>query len=247
MIQAIKTLCGAQAENKNKLQNPGSDFREKGVVLSVRDLTVHFGSMEVFREVSFAVTQGSVFGLLGPSGRGKSTLLRCLNRLIDLDPSARVEGEVFFKGRNLFGRGVDADMVRSQIGMLFQQPHVFPTTVAGNVLFGVRRLRRVPRGERAVFVERCLREAALWEQVKDRLDAPAHTLSIGQQQRLCLARTLATDPEVILLDEPTSALDTETTEAIEKTFLDLSRQRCLVLVTHDPAQADRVCADRLHL
>ncbi|MCH8475765.1 MAG: ATP-binding cassette domain-containing protein [Opitutales bacterium] len=216
-------------------------------LLEVQDLEVYFGATPVLEKVGFSLYPRSIFGILGPSGKGKSTLLRCLNRLIDLEPSARVRGRIRFNGEDLLSHSLDVDALRARIGMLFQQPQVFPTSVEKNVLFGARRLRRICRAERPVLVERCLREAALWDQVKDRLSDPAGSLSVGQQQRLCLARTLATDPEIILLDEPTSALDTDTTAAIEETFGRLAAERSLVLVTHDPAQADRLAQRRLVL
>ena len=216
-------------------------------VLEVRNLSVRFGRTPVFEKIDLAVPPRSAVAVLGPSGKGKSTLLRCINRLLDDVPGAKVSGEIHFHGTNILGPAVDADALRARIGMLFQQPQVFPTTIEKNVLFGVSRLRKVSRRERPALVEHCLREAALWEQVRDRLKEPAGILSIGQQQRLCLARTLANNPEVILLDEPTSALDTETTAAIEDTFLRLKRARSLILVTHDPRQAARLGDHQLRL
>lgn len=210
-------------------------------VLAVRNLSVAIRRQPILHSINLDLRPNSVLGILGPSGAGKSTLLRCLNRLIDLTPGRRVTGEIHFKGNNILAPGTDADALRARIGILFQQPAVFPTSIRRNVLFGLRHLRRVSRREAPVLTEKALREAALWEQVKDRLDAPAQTLSIGQQQRLCLARSLATDPEILLMDEPTSALDPETTAVIEQLMRRLSARRGLILVTHDPDQAGRVC------
>lgn len=211
-------------------------------VIQVRDLSASFGAKRIFENISFDIPAHGVVGLLGPSGAGKSTLLRCLNRLVEFSPGFRLTGDIRFHGSNILNRSVDADQLRARIGMIFQQPVVFPTNIRANVLFGVRRLRKLDRSESDTLVETSLRQAALWDEVKDRLRAPGQILSIGQQQRLCLARSLATDPEVILMDEPTSALDPDATRSIEDLILDLRRTRSLVLVTHNPAQAKRVCS-----
>ncbi len=209
-------------------------------ILSVRGLGVRAGGRTLLRGVNLEITPRQVFGIIGPSGAGKSTLLRCLNRLVDLSPGFRVEGDVLFHGRSIFARDVDPDALRGRIGTLFQQPAVFPTTIYRNVLFGVRHLGKTPRKEWPQVAEHALHEASLWQEVKDRLHDSALRLSVGQQQRLCLARTLATGPEVILMDEPTSALDPRSTEAIEELILRLKAQRTVVLVTHNIKQARRV-------
>jgi phosphate transport system ATP-binding protein len=198
----------------------------------------------LLRDVNVHIPARQVFGIIGPSGAGKSTLLRCLNRLIELDSSLRVEGDILLHGHSIFAREVDVDALRARVGILFQQPVVFPASIYKNVLFGARHLGHVPRSEWPALVERALREAALWGEVKDRLHEPAAKLSVGQQQRLCLARTLAVDPEIILMDEPTSALDAKSTESIEELILRLKTTRTIVFVTHNLAQARRV-ADRL--
>jgi len=216
-------------------------------VLQVKDFSVSIRGTDILRNIAFDLPEKHVLGLVGPSGAGKSTLLRCLNRLIERTPGFRLSGEILFRGKNITDKDVDADQLRTSIGILFQQPVVFPTTVEKNVLFGASRLRRLSRKEAREVVEKSLREAALWEQVKDRLHAPGQTLSTGQQQRLCLARTLATNPDIILMDEPTSALDPQTTEAIENLILVLREERSIILVTHNPNQADRVCQSILRL
>ena len=213
---------------------------EPAVILSARNLGVRAGGRVILRGVNLEITPRQVFGIIGPSGAGKSTLLRCLNRLVDLSPGFRVEGDVLFHGRSIYSREVDPDSLRARIGTLFQQPAVFPTTVYRNVLFGVRHLGKTPRREWPAVAEHALHEASLWNEVKDRLHDSALRLSVGQQQRLCLARTLATGPEVILMDEPTSALDPRSTEAIEELILRLKEQRTVVLVTHNLKQARRV-------
>ena len=210
-------------------------------VLEVRDLSVSTRSgTAILRKVSMSVEPCRVHGLIGPSGAGKSTLLKCLNRLTDLDAGLVVEGDVRFHGESIFAAGIDVDTLRARIAMIFQQPVVFPGSIADNVAFGVKRVHRPSRRELSGIVENALHQAALWDEVKDRLKNPATQLSVGQQQRLCLARGLALDPDVILMDEPTSALDPRSTEAIEQLILTLKQNRAIVLVTHDTGQARRV-------
>lgn len=208
------------------------------VVLEVRRLSVFAGPKPLVREANFTVRHGQVFGIIGPSGAGKSTLLRALNRLTELTPGLRVGGEVLLQGEPT--SHLEVNRLRERVGMLFQQPVVFPANIEENVLFGARRLRRLDRTARAELVESSLREAALWDEVRDRLRAPALTLSVGQQQRLCLARTLAVQPEIILMDEPTSALDPRSTRAIEELIVRLKERHTIILVTHNVAQARRV-------
>ena len=209
-------------------------------ILEVRGLSIFAGAKALIRDVSFAVRPGEVFGIIGPSGAGKSTLLRALNRLTDMISGLRVCGEMLLHGESIHAPGVDANAHRAKVGMLFQQPVVFPASVAENVLFGARRLRKLSRAESAGLVESALREAALWDEVHDRLRAPATSLSVGQQQRLCLARALAVEPEVILMDEPTSALDPKSTQAIEELIVRLKERHTIIIVTHNVAQARRV-------
>jgi phosphate transport system ATP-binding protein len=209
-------------------------------LLEARSLTVTAGGKPLVRSVSFAVERGQVFGLIGPSGAGKSTLLRSLNRLNDLVPGLRVSGDVTIGRSSIYAPGVDVNALRARVGMLFQQPVIFPASIEENVLFGAKRLRRLNRSERGEVTERALREASLWEEVKERLRTPAMKLSVGQQQRLSLARTLAVQPEIILMDEPTSALDPRSTAAVEELILRLKERHTIILVTHDVAQARRV-------
>lgn len=217
------------------------------VVLRTQEIAVTTAARTILEPISVAILAHQVFGILGPSGAGKSTFLKCLNRLIDLTPNLRVQGDVLWHGRSIFAKGTDVDTLRARIGMIFQQPVVFPKSIVDNVIFGVRHLRKVSKAEKLSIAETALREAALWNEVKDRLHEPGLRLSVGQQQRLCLARTLALDPEVILLDEPTSALDSKSAAAIEELMLRLKERRTLVLVTHNLAQAERVCDARLQI
>ncbi len=209
-------------------------------VLRVEGLNVRAGGRRILADVNLEIQPRQVFGIIGPSGAGKSTLLKCLNRLIDLTPGLAVSGEVRFHGESIYRAGCDVDALRARIGIIFQQPAVFPTSIYRNVIFGVRRLGKVPRREWPATAEQALREAALWDEAKDRLHDSALKLSVGQQQRLCLARTLALGPEIILMDEPTSALDPRSTAAIEELIVLLKKTRTIVLVTHNTAQARRV-------
>ncbi len=213
-------------------------------VLEARRLTVAAGRRTLLRAVDLQLAPREVHAVLGPSGAGKSTLLRCLNRLVDLSPGLAVTGDVLLAGRSVYARGTDPDRLRERIGMLFQQPVVFPGSIADNVLFGLRHTGRARRREWPERLERALREAALWDEVADRLAQPAACLSVGQQQRLCLARALAVEPEALLLDEPTSALDPRATAAIEELILALRERHAVLLVTHQAAQARRL-ADRI--
>lgn len=211
-------------------------------VLEARELTVQTRRRVLLREVSLRVEQGEVLGLVGPSGAGKTTLLKCFNRLLDLSPGVSVSGQVLLDGEPIYRRRLDVDRLRARVGMIFQQPVIFPGSIFRNVAFGLT--HQVPRRHWPERVEAALREAALWDEVRDRLREPAAELSVGQQQRLCLARALALEPEVVLMDEPTGSLDPASTRAIEELVARLTEHHTVVLVTHDLAQARRV-ADRL--
>jgi phosphate transport system ATP-binding protein len=208
------------------------------VELEARELSVLYGETRAVKSVSLVIPDRKVVAFIGPSGCGKSTLLRCFNRMNDLVPGARVEGEAIFQGKNLYGEGVDPVDVRRRIGMVFQKPNPFPKSIYDNVAFGAR--INGYKGAMDELVERSLRQAALWDEVKDRLDASALTLSGGQQQRLCIARALAVEPEVVLMDEPASALDPIATQKIEDLIYELKQHYTVVIVTHNMQQAARV-------
>jgi phosphate transport system ATP-binding protein len=208
------------------------------VELETRALSVLYDGAAAIKNVSITIPDRKVVAFIGPSGCGKSTLLRCFNRMNDLIPGARVEGEALFQGANLYGPGVDAVDVRRRIGMVFQKPNQFPKSIYDNVAFGPR--INGYRGAMDELVEQSLRHAALWDEVKDRLDASALALSGGQQQRLCIARALAVAPEVLLMDEPASALDPIATQKIEELIYDLKQDYTVVIVTHNMQQAARV-------
>ena len=209
--------------------------------LAVDRLTAWYGDTAGVRDVTLAFEANRVTALIGPSGCGKSTLLRCLNRMHELVPGTRVEGQVLLDGHDIYAPGVNPIAVRRTIGMVFQKPTPFPTmSIADNVAAGLKVGPPVSRSERDAIVERALRRAALWDEVKDRLDTPGTALSGGQQQRLCIARALANEPEIILMDEPTSALDPIATQRIEELVVELKRDVTIVIVTHNMQQAARV-------
>ena len=212
--------------------------QERGSVFELKDITVSYSSVPAVRDISFDIYRNEITALIGPSGCGKSTLIRCLNRMNDLIPSARVDGEVMYHGENLYGDRVDPVQVRKLIGMVFQRPNPFPKSIYDNIAFGPRVIGM--KGDMDEIVEAALRRAALWEDVKDRLKDNAYGMSGGQQQRLCIARALATEPDVLLMDEPCSALDPISTAKIEDLMLELRSDYSIVIVTHNMQQAARV-------
>ncbi len=206
--------------------------------LETRSLSVFYGDAAAVKEISLSIPRNRVVAFIGPSGCGKSTLLRCFNRMNDLIPAARVEGEVLFRGTNLYDPEIDPVEVRRRIGMVFQKPNPFPKTIYENIAFGLR--INGFKGNMDEQVERSLRRAALWDEAKDRLQDSALGLSGGQQQRLCIARALAVEPEILLMDEPASALDPIATSKIENLIGELKQQYTIVIVTHNMQQAARV-------
>jgi phosphate transport system ATP-binding protein len=213
----------------------------KAGVFDVRGLTVLYDGVAAVRDVTLEIREREVTAFIGPSGCGKSTILRSLNRMNDLIPGARVEGSVRYHGTDLYAGDVDPVEVRRRIGMVFQKPNPFPKSIRDNVAFGPRVLGM--KDDLDGRIERALRQAALWDEVKDRLGRNAFALSGGQQQRLCIARCLAVEPDVLLMDEPASALDPISTARIEDLMHDLKREYAIVIVTHNMQQAARV-ADR---
>ena len=207
-------------------------------VFEIEKLTVRYGGKLAVHDVSFDITEKRITALIGASGCGKSTFIRSLNRMNDLIPSATVEGSVRYHGQNLYASEVDAVQVRKRIGMVFQKPNPFPKSIYDNIAFGPRVLGM--DGNMDEMVERALRRGALWNEVKDRLKTNAFGMSGGQQQRLCIARALATDPDVLLMDEPASALDPISTGHIEDLMFELKERYSIVIVTHNMQQAARV-------
>ena len=210
--------------------------------IEVNDLNVYYGKFKAVEGVSMVIEPRSVTAFIGPSGCGKSTFIRTLNRMHEVIPGAYVEGEVLMDGDNLYGPGVDPVLVRRQVGMVFQRPNPFPTmSIRDNVLAGVKlNNRRISKSDADDLVEKSLRGANLWNEVKDRLERPGSSISGGQQQRLCIARAIAVEPEVILMDEPCSALDPISTLAIEDLIEELKKDYTIVIVTHNMQQASRV-------
>jgi phosphate transport system ATP-binding protein len=211
---------------------------DRPLVIEVDDLHVSYGDFLAVRGVSMPIRRHEITALIGPSGCGKSTVLRCFNRMNDLIDSARVEGRVLYHGIDLYGPDVDPVEVRRHIGMVFQKPNPFPKTVYENIAFGPKISRY--KGNMDDLVEESLRKAALWEEVKDKLDESGMALSGGQQQRLCIARAIATSPDVVLMDEPCSALDPIATLKIEELMLELKQDYTIIIVTHNMQQAARV-------
>jgi phosphate transport system ATP-binding protein len=208
--------------------------------VEARDFSVLYGANRAVKNVSLAMPSGRVTAVIGPSGCGKSTLLRAINRMNDLVPGCRVEGELLFGGQNLYSPNVDVVALRRRIGMVFQKPNPFPKSIFDNVAYGPRVHGGLNQSDLADVVERSLVDAALWDEVKDRLDANALGLSGGQQQRLCIARALAVSPEILLMDEPTSALDPRATLRIEGLIDELRGRYTIIIVTHNMQQASRV-------
>jgi phosphate transport system ATP-binding protein len=212
-----------------------------GIVIDCRINRMYYGGFKAVRDTALPIHRGSITAFIGPSGCGKSSALRCLNRMNDLVRGFRLEGHVQFLGRDIYGSKVDPVAVRRYIGMVFQQPNPFATSIYNNVAFGLR-LNRF-KGNVGERVEKALRGAALWEEVKDKLHSSGLALSGGQQQRLCIARAIATEPEVLLMDEPCSALDPIATRRVEELMLELRAKYTIAIVTHNLQQAKRV-ADR---
>ena len=212
--------------------------------IAITGLDFYYGTNKALKGINLDLPDKQVTGMIGPSGCGKSTLLRVLNRMYDLYPNQRAEGSVMMDGANIIDPGVDLNMLRSRVGMVFQKPTPFPMSIYDNIAFGVKLHEKLGRAAMDERVEWSLTRAALWPEVKDRLTSSATGLSGGQQQRLCIARTIATRPEVILFDEPTSALDPISTLKIEELIDELKRDFTIAIVTHNMQQAAR-CADQV--
>ena len=217
---------------------PLDGVTDEDIVIDTRDLTVWYGSDLAVRSITLPIYRNRITAIIGPSGSGKSTLLRCYNRMNDLIPGTRVEGSVIYNGEDIYGNGVDPVEIRRRIGMVFQKPNPFPKSIYDNVAFGPR--INGYKGDMDEIVEQALRGAALWDEVKDRLEDSGLALSGGQQQRLCIARAIAVRPRVILMDEPASALDPIATLRIEELMQELKQNYSIIIVTHNMQQAARV-------
>jgi len=213
---------------------------DKNIKMSVRNLNFYYGNVPALKNVNLDILTNHVTALIGPSGCGKTTFLRCLNRMNDVVEGARAEGQILLDGKDINSPEVDPVQIRRRIGMVFQKSNPFPKTIFENVAYGLRIDNPYSKAELIARVEKSLRDAALWEEVKDRLNDRAFELSGGQQQRLCIARALAVEPEVILMDEPASALDPIATLKIEELIQELKKNYTIVIVTHNMQQAARV-------
>ena len=213
----------------------------QAIDLEVKNLNFYYsGEIHALKNISLPISRHQVTALIGPSGCGKNTLLRCFNRMHDLYPKHRYEGEIIFESRNILSGDIDLINLRSRIGMVFQKPTPFPMTIAENIAYGLRLKGVKNKSELAGRIERALKHAALWDEVRDKLHASAYELSGGQQQRLVIARALAVEPEVLLFDEPTSALDPISTAKIEELLVNLKNDVTIIIVTHNMQQAARV-------
>lgn len=209
-------------------------------IISTKDLCLWYGSTQALKDINIEIEENAITALIGPSGCGKSTFLKTLNRMNDLIPDVKITGEVCYKGGDIYAPGVNINALRRDIGMVFQKPNPFPMSVYDNVAYGPRTHGETARVKLDEIVERSLRDAAIWDEVKDRLKKNALGLSGGQQQRLCIARALAVQPHVLLMDEPTSALDPISTAKIEELAISLKEKYTIVIVTHNMQQAVRI-------
>lgn len=209
-------------------------------IITTNDLCLWYGKTQALRDINISVPEGSITALIGPSGCGKSTFLKTLNRMNDLVPDVRITGSVKYRGKDIFAPGTDVNELRRQIGMVFQKPNPFPMSIYDNIAYGPRTHGIRSKAKLDEIVETSLKNAAIWDEVKDRLKKSALGLSDGQQQRLCIARALAVDPDVLLMDEPTSALDPISTTRIEELAMELKSKYTIIIVTHNMQQALRI-------
>jgi phosphate transport system ATP-binding protein len=229
----VSNAAGARADRAPPIEAPIAKFE-------VRHLDFFYGQNRALKDVNLSLADRSITAFIGPSGCGKSTLLRVFNRMYALYPGQRATGDVLLDGEDILAPTVDLSSLRFRVGMVFQKATPFPMSIFDNVAFGLRLARRIPRAELVGRVEVALRDAAMWDEVKDKLHEDGRSLSGGQQQRLCIARTIALEPEVVLLDEPTAALDPISTLRVEETLQSLREKYCLAVVTHNLQQAARV-------
>jgi phosphate transport system ATP-binding protein len=219
---------------------PLSERADAPVVLEVKEMNFFYGQSQALFGINLDVRKGEVVALIGPSGCGKSTLLKAINRIHEVSNEVRVEGEILLEGANIYDSAMDITLLRRRVGMVFQKPNPFPKSIYDNIAYGMNIVGGFTKAKIDETVERCLKQAALWDEVKDRLQKNALGLSGGQQQRLCIARALATEPEIILMDEPCSALDPISTQKIENLIDELKSRYTIIIVTHNMQQAARV-------
>jgi len=238
MSEHVSERLEPAVEPPRLIPEPAAEAQPTESIFDVNGVAVFYGDHRAVTDITLKLRRNQITALIGPSGCGKSTFIRCLNRMNDLIPSARVEGQVIYHGQDLYADDIDPVQVRKRIGMVFQKPNPFPKSIYDNIAFGPRVMGM--KGDMDEIVEGALKRAALWDDVKDRLKTNAFGMSGGQQQRLCIARALATEPDVLLMDEPCSALDPISTGRIEDLMLELKADYSIVIVTHNMQQAARV-------
>ena len=248
-VQPIAIQVQTREQSTPDSEGVGQTVPAMDAAIEVQHLNAYYGPKQAVRDVTFTARKRAVTAIIGPSGSGKSTVLRSLNRMLEVIPSARIEGQILFHGIDIYGSDIDPAAVRRTIGMVFQQPNPFPTMSIYDNVAAAARFNGLVKGrtESDELVERCLRQAVLWDEVKDQLAKSGASLSGGQQQRLCIARALAVNPEAILMDEPCSALDPIATLQIEQLARDLAQSYAIVIVTHNMQQAARVSDDTLFM
>ncbi|WP_440683219.1 phosphate ABC transporter ATP-binding protein PstB [Cysteiniphilum halobium] len=235
-------------ENKAKAQIDNTQFESHRRVLNlpnqqylaVKNLNFYYGDSKTLHDINASFAQNKITALIGPSGSGKSTLLRTLNRIYELYPKQKATGQILLQGQNVLEKNIDLNQLRKEIGMVFQKPTPFPMSIFDNIAFAIKLHEKLAKAQLQQRVEEALKQAALWDEVKDKLQQQGTRLSGGQQQRLCIARTLAVKPKILLLDEPTSALDPISTKKIERLLTELKTQYTIVMVTHNLKQAERL-------
>ncbi len=237
----VKTHLKTASDSKEYLEvGERINGSQKEPVVVVEDLSVLYGNFRALKDVSFSALENKITAIIGPSGCGKSTLIRCFNRMNDLISNVHIEGAIMLEGKNIYDKDMDVINLRKQVGMVFQRPNPFPKSIYDNIAFGPRLYGVTKKSELDDLVEKSLKQAALWDEVKDKLNQSAFAFSGGQQQRLCIARAIAVEPEVILMDEPCSALDPIATLKIEDLMRELSKDYSIIIVTHNMQQAARV-------
>jgi phosphate transport system ATP-binding protein len=215
-------------------------LKNKEIVYDIKNLNLWYGENHALKDINFSVKKNEVTAIIGPSGCGKSTFIKILNRMIELIPSVKIEGEIIYDGKNIFDKAVRVEELRTKVGMIFQKPNPFPKSIFENVVYGPKIHGIKDKRTLMEIAETSLKNAALWDEVKDRLNDNAYALSGGQQQRLCIARGLAVEPDVLLMDEPTSALDPISTLKVEELAQELKKKYTIVIVTHNMQQAARI-------
>lgn len=237
----VKTHLKTDLDSKEYLE-VGERFNgsQKEPIVVIDDLSVYYGKFRALKGISFSALENKITAIIGPSGCGKSTLIRCFNRMNDLISNVHIEGSILLEGKNIYDKDLDIINLRKRVGMVFQRPNPFPKSIYDNIAFGPRLYGVTKKSELDDLVEKSLKQAALWDEVKDKLNQSAFAFSGGQQQRLCIARAIAVEPEVILMDEPCSALDPIATLKIEDLMRELSKEYSIIIVTHNMQQAARV-------